>query len=530
MNISESTDEIIPKKFYGNNIIWESFLGITGKKFYHMIYAFLLYSCPYIFMLVILIIERKNISIIFPIIITSIFYIIQIISTIIGGCSDPGILPRQRKDYYYNTNKPCLKYVINGHIIPLNYCYSCSLFRPPRTSHCSLCDNCILRFDHHCLWLGTCIGQRNYRYFYFLTTSIILSAIFQICYSLYYIIFYAKKLKKKEDYNKLILWGLSALSLYDLLFIVFFIGKLFGLHTWLVFNSITFYENIKDKFKKVPNINPFKKYLFYTWKKIIFKLPSKSFFKSALSEILEMERKKNDNIIIRRHEEEEENKKQKIYERKKEEDDDEYNQKSEQSHDQQTNNNFNDSINEIKTNTINDFDKVNDDIKISKSFINQSKYSNEDKTENTKIKIINPKYLNKEKKNRKRRNFTPFLKNNMNIIISTNLSDTNNVNQEMITQENKEIKSNQSTDIHMTLKNNKKVKVSDIHKTSRINVLETITDNLPDSLALFSKKKQYIEEDNEDDIGDNFVVANKIELNKKSDEFEQNIGKTYEDS
>ena len=530
--MSESSDDIFPKKLYGNIIIWNNFLGITGKKYYHMIFAILLYTCPYVLMLVILIIERKNVSIIFPIIITSILYIIQLISTIIGGCSDPGILPRQGKDYYYNSNKPSLKYVINGHLHSLNYCYSCSLFRPPRTSHCSLCDNCVQRFDHHCLWLGTCIGQRNYRYFYFLTASINISAIFQICYSLYYIIFNAKKLKNKEDYNKLALWGLSALSLYDLLFVAFFMGKLFVLHSYLVFNSKTFYENVKKKFRKIPGINPFKKYLFYTWKRVIFNLPGKSFFVSILSEKFEKNKKKKDNIMNKRYtnNNEEDDKEQKIYEQSKEEEDDKYNVKKNQVQDQLTNNFFNDTFNDINTNTNNEIDNNNYVHKIKKCDKTQSKYSNDDKTENTKIKISNSKLLDKENVFKKRRNHTPFLKKKINNIISSNFSDTNTANLEILSQENKELKSNQSTDIHMYHKKYKKTKVSEIYKISGINELETITDNLPDNLALYSKNKQYVEDlDDEEDIEGRLVMPNKIELNNKSEEFDRN-NDAYEDN
>jgi palmitoyltransferase len=33
---------------------------------------------------------------------------------------------------------------------PVNLCKKCSFRKPPRTHHCSWCNACILRYDHHC--------------------------------------------------------------------------------------------------------------------------------------------------------------------------------------------------------------------------------------------------------------------------------------------------------------------------------------------------------------------------------------------
>ena len=40
-------------------------------------------------------------------------------------------------------------------------CDICSFNRPKLCRHCSKCKKCILRMDHHCIWLGTCIGYAN---------------------------------------------------------------------------------------------------------------------------------------------------------------------------------------------------------------------------------------------------------------------------------------------------------------------------------------------------------------------------------
>lgn len=47
----------------------------------------------------------------------------------------------------------------------LRTCNTCKVRRPPRCSHCRHCDNCVLNFDHHCYWVGNCVGARNHRSF-----------------------------------------------------------------------------------------------------------------------------------------------------------------------------------------------------------------------------------------------------------------------------------------------------------------------------------------------------------------------------
>ncbi|XP_074550076.1 palmitoyltransferase ZDHHC23-B isoform X1 [Halichoeres trimaculatus] len=58
-----------------------------------------------------------------------------------------------------------------------NWCPVCKVVRPPRAGHCRICGVCVLRLDHHCVWINSCVGQANHRSFlltlvFFLLTSL----------------------------------------------------------------------------------------------------------------------------------------------------------------------------------------------------------------------------------------------------------------------------------------------------------------------------------------------------------------------
>jgi len=95
--------------------------------------------------------------------------------------TDPGIVPRNSTidDATAAANAQQNRTVeVNGVRISLKWCRTCKIFRPPRAAHCSECNVCVERFDHHCPWMGQCIGRRNYRFFLGFVVSVCLLALF----------------------------------------------------------------------------------------------------------------------------------------------------------------------------------------------------------------------------------------------------------------------------------------------------------------------------------------------------------------
>ena len=48
---------------------------------------------------------------------------------------------------------------------PVLLCADCEVVRTDRSRHCSICNKCVERFDHHCPWINNCVGLNNHGVF-----------------------------------------------------------------------------------------------------------------------------------------------------------------------------------------------------------------------------------------------------------------------------------------------------------------------------------------------------------------------------
>ncbi|XP_030648140.1 LOW QUALITY PROTEIN: palmitoyltransferase ZDHHC20-A [Chanos chanos] len=130
----------------------------------------------------------------------------------------------------------------------IRYCDRCQLIKPDRCHHCSTCDTCVLKMDHHCPWVNNCVGFSNYKYFVlFLGYSMLYCVFIAATVLQYFIKFWTLCRWKAAEHCKVNTSTRTPNSNVLFLFFVasmFFISilSLFSYHLWLVAKNRTTIE------------------------------------------------------------------------------------------------------------------------------------------------------------------------------------------------------------------------------------------------------------------------------------------------
>eukprot|EP00794_Sanderia_malayensis_P000124 gene124-735_t len=204
---------------------------------------FFIFDCPYLY---------RELSPAIPIIAAWLFICVMV-TLLKTAFMDPGIIPRascEESSFIekslevpipdpanYRPPPRTQEIYVKGQAMKLKYCFTCKIFRPPRASHCSMCDNCVERFDHHCPWVGNCVGKRNYRYFYLFLVSLSLLCVYIFACVIAHLVF-------------------SVVCFFS----VWSVVGLAGFHTYLVTSNLTTNEDIKGTWaakRGEPNVNPY---------------------------------------------------------------------------------------------------------------------------------------------------------------------------------------------------------------------------------------------------------------------------------
>ncbi|XP_015577875.1 probable protein S-acyltransferase 1 [Ricinus communis] len=194
-----------------------------------------------------------------------------LVNLFLVSSTDPGIIARNYQtpleEIGTSEGSRRKKVTINGVELKLKYCGICKIFRPPRSCHCAICNNCVEKFDHHCPWIGQCVALRNYRFY----MTFVISA---LNFFIYIFVFSFWRIQRRMSRIGSGLIGMLmncpetlALVLFSFA-AIWFLGGLAIFHVYLIAINQTAYENFRQFY--VGCRNPFDKGILSNIKEALF--------------------------------------------------------------------------------------------------------------------------------------------------------------------------------------------------------------------------------------------------------------------
>ncbi|UKK01132.1 protein S-acyltransferase [Theileria orientalis] len=251
------------------------------KKYIVPTGTFLLAFAPFVFFLAYhfkFYLERNLLIVALIQVLLGVVTVILFIATSVSG---PGYV--KRLDYpnrvfdplkrSFRTTNP-LRFVdvtINGQTMKLKYCLTCHIYRPPRAVHCSDCDRCILKFDHHCPYVSNCIGYYNYNIFLAFTLCCCIYFFFLFGVFVFRSVEFFPRFPKNLHEKPVDIVG-TIVFMIEVFLSVWVILGLYIFHIFIIGNNMSTYDKLKEHFE---DFNPFDRGLLNNCKSVFFYTPKR---------------------------------------------------------------------------------------------------------------------------------------------------------------------------------------------------------------------------------------------------------------
>ncbi|XP_064456937.1 palmitoyltransferase ZDHHC2-like [Ornithodoros turicata] len=128
----------------------------------------------------------------------------------------------------------------------VRYCETCSLIKPDRCHHCSMCRRCVLHMDHHCPWFNNCVCYSNYKYFLLTLFYTLLTSAFCVTTTSLYV----PNLWSNVGSQFVRTFHVTFLDIVGVV-LLFGLGSFLYYHITLVLANSTTLENMRDPVFKV---------------------------------------------------------------------------------------------------------------------------------------------------------------------------------------------------------------------------------------------------------------------------------------